>query len=120
MPELGGRPGGPVPPPQYFADQLTLFQPRGSDSAHPLLPAPPKFFTFRHHCFCIFSANLRLLFVNNSFSLSYLPCGNFVQVCGKLFPEPGPRIGVKKNQNWSKVFRPLKSLKVRDSIFFYF
>ena len=32
---------------QYFADQLTLFQPRGADSAHPLLPAPPKFFTFR-------------------------------------------------------------------------
>ena len=33
---------------QYFADQLTLFQPRGADSAHPLLLlAPPKFFTFR-------------------------------------------------------------------------
>ena len=26
--------------PQYFTDQ---FQPRGVDSAHPLLPAPPKF-----------------------------------------------------------------------------
>ena len=37
-------------PPQYLADQLTLFQPWGADSAHPLLVAPPMFFTFRHHC----------------------------------------------------------------------
>ena len=36
--EGGG--GGPVAP-QYFADQLTLFQPRGKNSALPLLPAPP-------------------------------------------------------------------------------
>ena len=35
-------------PPPYFADQLTLFQPRGADSAHLLLPAPPTFSTFRH------------------------------------------------------------------------
>ena len=35
MPELEG-PGAP----QYFADQLTLFQPWGADSAHPLLVAP--------------------------------------------------------------------------------
>ena len=41
------EPGGP---PQYLADQLTLFQPWGADSTHPLLVAPPMFFTFRHHC----------------------------------------------------------------------
>ena len=40
---------GNWPPPQYLADQLTLFQPWGADSAHPLLVAPPMFFTFRHH-----------------------------------------------------------------------
>jgi hypothetical protein len=39
--------GGAVPsPPQYFADQLTLFQPRGgADSADPLLPEPPPIFS---------------------------------------------------------------------------
>ena len=47
MPEP--RRGGSLAP-QFFADQLTLFQPRGADSAHPLLPAPPNFITFRHHC----------------------------------------------------------------------
>ena len=36
MPEPGG-PGGPV------ADQLTLFQPEGAKSAHPLVLAPPFF-----------------------------------------------------------------------------
>ena len=46
MPELGG-PGGPWPP-QYLTDQLTLFQPGEADFAHPLLLAPPNFFTFRH------------------------------------------------------------------------
>ena len=45
MPEPGGGPGG-----QYLADQLTLFQPWKADSVHPLLEAPPMFFTFRHHC----------------------------------------------------------------------
>jgi hypothetical protein len=38
----GGR--GHWPP--IFCYQLTLFQPRGGG---PLLPEPPKFFTFRHH-----------------------------------------------------------------------
>ena len=38
-----GGAGGPVPPP-IFADQLTLFQLRLEDSAHPLLPATPQFF----------------------------------------------------------------------------
>ena len=47
MPEQG-VPGGPLGP-QYFADKLTLFQPRGAHSAHPLQPAPPKIFTSRHH-----------------------------------------------------------------------
>ena len=28
---------------------LTLFQPWGADSAHPLLVAPPMFYTFQHH-----------------------------------------------------------------------
>ena len=46
--DAGTGAGGPVAP-QYFADQLTLFQPRGADSTHPLLPAPPTFSTFRHH-----------------------------------------------------------------------
>ena len=45
MPELGGGGG------QFLADQLTLFQPRAADSAHPLLLAPQNFFTFRHRCY---------------------------------------------------------------------
>ena len=36
-------------PPQYLADQLTLFQPGRADYPHLLLLAPPMFFTFRHH-----------------------------------------------------------------------
>ena len=50
MPEPG-EPGGTLPPPtpQYLADQLTLFQPWGADSAHHLLVAPLVFFTFQHH-----------------------------------------------------------------------
>ena len=45
MPEPGG-PGGPLPPPpQYLADQLTLFEPRRADYPHlVLLWAPQKFF----------------------------------------------------------------------------
>ena len=41
MPELGG-PGGPWPP-QYLADQLTLFQPGRADYPHLLQLAPPMF-----------------------------------------------------------------------------
>ena len=37
-------------PSRFLADQLTLFQQEGADSANPLLWAPPIFFTFRHHC----------------------------------------------------------------------
>ena len=37
MPE----PGGPGGPPQYLADQLTLFQPGRADYPHLLLLAPP-------------------------------------------------------------------------------
>ena len=48
VPEPGG-PGGPLAPPQYFADQLTLFKPGRADFPHLLLLAPPMFFTFRHH-----------------------------------------------------------------------
>ena len=36
-------------PPQYFSDQLTLFEPGRADYTHLLLLAPPKFFTFRQH-----------------------------------------------------------------------
>ena len=36
-------------PPQYLADQLTLFQPGRADYPHLMLLAPPMFFTFRHH-----------------------------------------------------------------------
>ena len=36
-------------PPQYFSDQLTLFEPGRADYPHLLLLAPPMFFTFRHH-----------------------------------------------------------------------
>ena len=35
--------------PQYLADQLTLFQPWGADSAHALLVAPPIIFTVLDH-----------------------------------------------------------------------
>ena len=45
----GGGQGGPWPP-QYFADQLTLFEPGRADYPHLLLLAPPMFFTFRQHC----------------------------------------------------------------------
>ena len=47
MLEPGGR-GATVPPPQYLADQLTLFQPGRADYPHLLLLA--MFFTFRHPC----------------------------------------------------------------------
>ena len=43
----GGR-GGHWPP-QYLADQLTLFKPGVGRLCPPLPLAPPKFFTFRHH-----------------------------------------------------------------------
>jgi hypothetical protein len=43
MPESGG-PGRPLPPTQYLADQLTLFQPRRADYPNLLLLPPPKFF----------------------------------------------------------------------------
>ena len=49
MPELGGARGATAPP-QYLADQLTLFLPEGADSAQPLPLAPPNIFIFRHHC----------------------------------------------------------------------
>ena len=42
-------------PPQYLADQLTLFQPGVGRLCPPLPLAPPKFFTFRHHCSLSFS-----------------------------------------------------------------
>ena len=41
--------GATGPPPQYFADQLTLFEPGRADYPQLLLLAPPMFFTFRHH-----------------------------------------------------------------------
>ena len=47
-----GMPGGQVSP-QYLADQLTLFQPGEDRLCPPLTLAPPKFFTFRHHCVLI-------------------------------------------------------------------
>ena len=41
--------GGTTGLPQYLADQLTLFQPWGADSAHALLVAPPIIFTVLDH-----------------------------------------------------------------------
>ena len=41
MPELGG-PGGPLPPPQYLADQLTLFQPGEGRLSPPIATGTPK------------------------------------------------------------------------------
>ena len=55
MPEPWG-PGGPLPPTQYLADQLTLFQPGEGRFAPQLIMAPPIFFTFRHH-FCVLDKN---------------------------------------------------------------
>ena len=49
MPEPGGGQGGHWPP-QYLADQLTLFEPGRADYSHLLLLALSMFFTFRHHC----------------------------------------------------------------------
>ena len=40
-----GGPGGPLPPPQYFADQLTLFEPGRADFPHLLLLPPPQCFS---------------------------------------------------------------------------
>ena len=45
-----GTEGGGALAPKFLADQLTLFQLRGEDSAHPLLLAPPNLFTFRQCC----------------------------------------------------------------------
>ena len=36
-------------PPQYLADQITLFEPGRADYPHLLLLPPPMFFTIRHH-----------------------------------------------------------------------
>ena len=46
VPEPGGH---CPPPPQYLADQLTLFQSGRADYPNLLPLAPPMFFTFRHH-----------------------------------------------------------------------
>ena len=47
----GGRagPGGPLAHPQYFVDQLTLFELGRTDYPHLSLLAPPMFFTFLQH-----------------------------------------------------------------------
>ena len=50
VPEPGGGGQGGHWPPQYLADQLTLFEPGGADYPYLLLLAPSMFFTFRHHC----------------------------------------------------------------------
>ena len=50
MPEPGGPGHWGHWPPQYLADQLTLFEPGRADYPHLLLLASPMFFTFRHHC----------------------------------------------------------------------
>ena len=42
MPEPWG-PGGPLPPPPYFAHQLTLLEPERADYPHLLLLAPQCF-----------------------------------------------------------------------------
>ena len=45
MPEPGGGgQGGHWPPPQYLADQLTLFQPGEGRLSPPITSGPPKFF----------------------------------------------------------------------------
>ena len=49
MPGPGG-PGGPLAPPQYLADQLTLFEPGRADIPTYYHWPPSMFFTFRHHC----------------------------------------------------------------------
>ena len=48
--DAGSGSGGWGKGPPIFADQLTLFQPGGTDSAQTLQLAPPFFFIFRHHC----------------------------------------------------------------------
>ena len=43
---VGGGPGGPqVPPPQYLADQLTLFQPREDRLSPRITSRSPQFFS---------------------------------------------------------------------------
>ena len=37
-----GTMGGTIPPPQIFANQLTLVQPGGSDLAHHITTDPPR------------------------------------------------------------------------------
>ena len=42
---------GGLQPPQYLADQLTLFRPGGTHYPRPVLLAPPEFQTLRRPCF---------------------------------------------------------------------
>ena len=42
-------PGGLVPP-RFLSDQLTLSQPGGAHYPHPVLLAPPDFYTLRRPC----------------------------------------------------------------------
>ena len=61
IPEPGGGAGGATAPfPQYFEDQLTLFEPGRADYPYLLLLIPPMFFTFRHHLFIILRKSLFL------------------------------------------------------------
>ena len=60
----GGGAGGPLAPPQYFADKLTLFEPGRADYPHLLLLALPMFFTFRHHCIYVKAVNLAVGFLS--------------------------------------------------------
>ena len=51
----------PCPPPQYFANQLTLFETGRAECPPLLLLAPPMFFTFRHHCTHIVHSSLLIM-----------------------------------------------------------
>ena len=53
---------------QYFADQLTLFEPGRADYPQLLLLAPPMFFTFRHHCgICRYSQKIAKYWIISHF-----------------------------------------------------
>ena len=48
MADLVGTAGMAEPGGQILANQLTLSQPGGADSAHQIATCPPDFQTFRH------------------------------------------------------------------------
>ena len=82
-------------PPQYLADQLTLFEPGRADYPHLLLLAPSMFFTFRHHCIHIHKGPVSYIILciqilDMIFGRFYLIFGIYQKsdrICQKSYPK---------------------------------